>query len=105
MAPSIHNLRYNHTLNYPIKDKSLIKWLTLCALPLLISLILSRLVIHYFGRRLLDTPNIRSSHQTPTPRGGGIALAGGVIIASVAAWSQTHISSAPLFWLLLPAGL
>lgn len=81
------------------------QWLTLCALPLLASLILSRLVIHYFGRRLLDTPNIRSSHQTPTPRGGGIAIVGGVIIAALTALSLGHITLTPVYWLMIPAGL
>jgi Fuc2NAc and GlcNAc transferase len=83
----------------------LTKWLILCLLPLLISLALSRLVIHYFGRRLLDTPNIRSSHQIPTPRGGGIALACGVIITMVTALGFTYINPAPIYWLLLPSGL
>ncbi len=81
------------------------KWLILCALPLLSSLILSRLVIHYFGNRLLDRPNNRSSHQIPTPRGGGIALALGVIISLLTGWSFEHINTAPLYWLLIPSGL
>lgn len=81
------------------------QWLILCLLPLLISLALSRLVIHYFGRRLLDTPNIRSSHQIPTPRGGGIALACGVIITMLTALEFTYINPAPIYWLLLPSGL
>jgi Fuc2NAc and GlcNAc transferase len=83
----------------------LTKWLILCLLPLLISLALSRLVIHYLGRRLLDTPNIRSSHQIPTPRGGGIALACGVIITMVTALGFTYINPAPIYWLLLSSGL
>jgi len=83
----------------------LIKWLTLCALPLLISLITSRLIIHYLGRRLLDEPNIRSSHQTPTPRGGGIALAGGVVITLLIVLWLAHIEPARTYWLLIPAGL
>lgn len=81
------------------------KWLTLCALPLLASLVLSRLVIHFFGKRLLDTPNIRSSHHTPTPRGGGIAIAGGVAIAALTALSFGHITPHPLYWLMIPSGL
>lgn len=83
----------------------MIKWLALCVLPLLISLIMSRLIIHYFGRRLLDEPNIRSSHQIPTPRGGGIALAGGVVITVLIALWLAHIEPAPIYWLLLPSGL
>lgn len=33
------------------------------------------LVIRLLSQKLIDTPNSRSSHSTPTPRGGGIALA------------------------------
>lgn len=36
-------------------------------------------------RRLLDHPNERSSHTTPTPRGGGIAVAAGCLAAVAAA--------------------
>lgn len=81
------------------------KWLALCVLPLLISLIMSRLVIHYLGNRLLDHPNIRSSHQTPTPRGGGIALACGVVITLLTALWLTYIEPAQVYWLLIPSGL
>lgn len=42
--------------------------------PLTLSLGLSKLVIYWFGRRLLDIPNDRSSHTIPTPRGGGVAI-------------------------------
>ncbi len=92
-------------LTYSTKDHTLTKWLTLCALPLLVSLVLSRLVIHYFGKRLLDTPNIRSSHQTPTPRGGGIAIVAAVIIAVLTALSVAYIPPSPIYWLLIPSGL
>ncbi|HEX2190364.1 MAG TPA: hypothetical protein VHG51_15760, partial [Longimicrobiaceae bacterium] len=38
------------------------------------------------ARSILDVPNQRSSHTVPTPRGGGIAVAG-VFLACVAlAW-------------------
>lgn len=36
--------------------------------------------------RLLDVPNARSAHAKPTPRGGGIAIAGTVLMLS-AAWA------------------
>jgi Fuc2NAc and GlcNAc transferase len=83
----------------------LIEWLILCVLPLTISLIFSWLIIHYLAKRLLDIPNIRSSHQAPTPRGGGIALAGGIVITLLIAWYFAYIDAAPLYWLALPAGL
>ena len=42
------------------------------------------LLIPSLSRRLLDEPNARSSHQRPTPRGGGVAF---VLVASIAvAW-------------------
>lgn len=83
----------------------MIQWLTLCALPFLISIVLSRLVIHYFGKHLLDKPNFRSSHQTPTPRGGGIALACGVVITLLAAPHLINTPTTSPYWLLLPSGL
>ncbi len=83
----------------------MIKWLVLCLLPLLISLVMSRIIIHYFGRRLLDEPNIRSSHQTPTPRGGGIALAAGVVITVLIVLWLAHKDAPRIYWLLVPSGL
>ena len=32
-------------------------------------------------REILDRPNERSSHRAPTPRGGGIAVIGSVLLA------------------------
>lgn len=66
---------------------------------------LSRLVITYFGTRLLDAPNSRSSHSSPTPRGGGIALAIGAIVATITAWQFGYISNHTLYWFLIPTSL
>lgn len=38
------------------------------------------------GRVLIDVPNARSSHSTPTPRGGGLGLLIGIAIGLMAAW-------------------
>ena len=48
----------------------------------LISLLGTRLVILALRKRaaFLDHPNLRSNHQTPTPRGGGIAVVMALII-------------------------
>ena len=46
----------------------------------LLSLIGARLLIPVLRRRLLDEPNERSSHNVPTPRGGGIAVVGAVLL-------------------------
>ncbi|MCA9993138.1 MAG: glycosyltransferase family 4 protein [Anaerolineales bacterium] len=67
---------------------------------------------HAWKRQLLDIPNERSSHQQPTPRGGGVMivvltlggvlllapgttrlagyLAGGFIIALISGWDDIH---------------
>jgi Fuc2NAc and GlcNAc transferase len=41
-------------------------------------------IISLFGARigLLDVPNARSSHRSPTPRGGGIGIVAGVLIGT-----------------------
>lgn len=83
----------------------MIKWLIFCVLPLALSFIFSWLVIRYFGKRLLDTPNIRSSHQIPTPRGGGLALASGTIITLFIALHLAFLDPTLLYWLVVPAGL
>ena len=46
----------------------------LCVLALASSYLLTDFIRHYALRKsLLDIPNARSSHSTPTPRGGGMA--------------------------------
>lgn len=82
----------------------MIEPIILFLVPLLISLTASFLIIRFFRVRLLDTPNHRSSHQAPTPRGGGIALACGVIVASLAAWNFGLMHSPAMYWLILLAG-
>ena len=53
-------------------------------------------------RSILDRPNERSSHQRPTPRGGGIA----VVPVIVAAWSVIGVATqAPLLhWIVVALG-
>ncbi|MDT7856502.1 hypothetical protein RQM47_07605 [Rubrivirga sp. S365] len=53
-------------------------------------------------RGVLDVPNERSSHTTPTPRGGGLAL----VLCAAAAWALALAAGAPprsVFGLGLPA--
>ena len=53
---------------------------------------------------LLDVPNQRSSHETPTPRGGGLAIVIGVVVAwTVAALSG--VAAAETVFVLSSAGL
>src|SRR5215218_9832632 len=53
------------------------------------------------GRNLLDVPNLRSSHEVPTPRLGGIAIIFGVwigvaLLRPEGAWAL--LTAATLIW-------
>lgn len=59
---------------------------------------------------LLDIPNQRSSHMTPTPRGGGVAivgafLLGGVGLAAISPAGSAGFTALLLFTSLLVAGI
>jgi Fuc2NAc and GlcNAc transferase len=53
-------------------------WITLVVLPVLVywfaSFVTGHIRAYAIAEGVLDIPNARSSHVTPTPRGGGIAL-------------------------------
>ncbi|NJL01990.1 MAG: glycosyltransferase family 4 protein [Spirulinaceae cyanobacterium SM2_1_0] len=49
-------------------------WLLLVIASFLLSLLLVGLVKTWLSAQLLDIPNERSSHQQPTPRGGGLGF-------------------------------
>ncbi len=55
------------------------------------------------ARALLDVPSERSSHTTPTPRGGGLAIAAvvlvGVLSSGIAGWVSWQVAAA-----LVPSG-
>jgi UDP-N-acetylmuramyl pentapeptide phosphotransferase/UDP-N-acetylglucosamine-1-phosphate transferase len=57
--------------------------------------------LRWAPRRVLDVPNYRSSHQRPTPRGGGIVIVAGFLIG-LAVWLETGGSLSPraLGWLV-----
>ena len=57
---------------------------------LFLSITMTGLLRRYAQTRLLDQPNHRSSHQVPTPRGGGMAIV------------ATFLLAAPLFVTLIP---
>jgi UDP-GlcNAc:undecaprenyl-phosphate/decaprenyl-phosphate GlcNAc-1-phosphate transferase len=71
-----------------------------------LTLTLCPVVITGLRRRgVLDTPNARSSHDTPTPRGGGLAVAAGALVAvslspASAAWRTPLILASVGFGLL-----
>lgn len=48
-------------------------------------------VRHYALHNLLDTPNHRSSHQIPTPRGGGLACVVMFFIAALVLYRQNRL--------------
>ena len=56
----------------------------------ILSWLLASRVRLYALDRLLDIPNERSSHSSPTPRGGGLAIAvttlGGIVLAAMWRW-------------------
>lgn len=55
--------------------------------------------------RLLDVPNDRSSHSTPTPRGGGLAIVITFYVAVLAAGLLNLVNMSMLYTLLLSGGL
>jgi Fuc2NAc and GlcNAc transferase len=70
------------------------------------SFLLTGLVRRYALERLIDLPNARSSHQRPTPRGGGLALLLGFLAGCVLLTVLGRISADLLGLLLtgLPVG-
>ncbi len=75
-----------------------------CALllfVLLISLAVTKFSIRWAHQRdLIDRPNHRSSHTTPTPRGGGVALVLALYVGLAAAAALDMISWRPLALML-----
>jgi len=72
------------------------------ALAFLVAGTLVPLLVRFaVGRNLLDVPNLRSSHEVPTPRLGGVAiflgtLAGAVLLRPEGMWPL--LSAAALVW-------
>ncbi|MDD3651790.1 glycosyltransferase family 4 protein [Immundisolibacter sp.] len=78
-------------------------WLVLPAVAALAWWLTGAMRRYALARRLLDIPNARSSHTTPTPRGGGVAIVTSFLLAVpwLAASGIVHWRSA---WALLGAG-
>lgn len=69
---------------------------------ILFSFLITELIRRYtFKKKLLDTPNERSSHTIPTPRGGGLAI---VIIFLVSVFFIKSLSIG-IIWALLGSGI
>jgi UDP-N-acetylmuramyl pentapeptide phosphotransferase/UDP-N-acetylglucosamine-1-phosphate transferase len=61
------------------------------------------LVLPFLRKRVVDIPNQRSSHSSPTPRGGGLGLFIGTLVGALAAWQQNQ--PVPAVALVVPCGL
>ena len=79
-------------------DRLLIEQLVFLVAAAILSWLLASRVRLYALDRLLDIPNERSSHSSPTPRGGGLAIAvtalGGIIIAAILGWIDWDLAIA-----------
>jgi Fuc2NAc and GlcNAc transferase len=77
----------------------------------IINIILSYAGVHFvrrwaLGRNVLDIPNARSSHEIPTPRGGGLAVVVIVLLSfGVIASIHKMLSPIPLVGYIAAAGL
>lgn len=68
------------------------------------STLLTRSVRQFaLSRRLVDVPNVRSSHHAPTPRGGGVAIVL-VVLAALPLLAWRGLLSHSSLWALLGAG-
>ena len=68
-----------------------------------LSAVIQRLMIR---RGIMDIPGFRSSHDVPTPKGGGIGITLAFALAVLGAWALGHAGAAPLRpATLLAAGL
>ena len=81
-------------------------WLMAVALATgLLTCLTTRLLIPILAHReILDCPNERSSHQVPTPRGGGIAVIGSTLLAW-AVFARTELVPSGVFGIVLGAVL
>ena len=79
-------------------EKIVIEQLVFLVAAAILSWLLASRVRLYALDRLLDIPNERSSHSSPTPRGGGLAIAvtalGGIIIAAMLGWIDWDLALA-----------
>ncbi|MDP5238375.1 glycosyltransferase family 4 protein [Uliginosibacterium sp. 31-16] len=78
--------------------------IALCSLSLLLSVIGTFLLRRYaLAKNIIDTPNARSSHTVPTPRGGGLAIVL-TYLSVLLIWQFVHGMPSGLFWSLLAGG-
>jgi UDP-N-acetylmuramyl pentapeptide phosphotransferase/UDP-N-acetylglucosamine-1-phosphate transferase len=65
----------------------------------------TRVLIALLRQRVLDVPNARSSHAVPTPRGGGIAVIGAIVIAWLALAVTGYMPASAIVVAFAAAGL
>jgi Fuc2NAc and GlcNAc transferase len=75
------------------------------AAAFLLSLIATDLVRRYASKSLLDIPNSRSSHASPTPRGGGVAIVLAFFVAILLLALLGEIDDRVLNGLLIGGGI
>lgn len=72
----------------------MLSYIPMLIIAFLSSLLLTGLMKYYaVSRELFDVPNERSSHNRPTPRGGGVAIVAVFIAALVLIWFLGTINS------------
>jgi UDP-N-acetylmuramyl pentapeptide phosphotransferase/UDP-N-acetylglucosamine-1-phosphate transferase len=82
----------------------LIPGVTIAGAAFLVSAALVPLLVRFaVGRRMLDMPNLRSSHEVPTPRLGGLAIVCGAWIGVLAGAAVHGEASERTLWPLLVA--
>jgi UDP-N-acetylmuramyl pentapeptide phosphotransferase/UDP-N-acetylglucosamine-1-phosphate transferase len=80
-------------------------WIVLASVSFVVSFAVVWLIERHAVRLgLVDLPNVRSSHRTPRPRGGGAGIVLGVAIALAIALAKS-IAVSPESWTLLAAAL
>lgn len=85
--------------------KIILQYTGLSLLVLFVSYGLVAVLKKYFQQFLLDIPNDRSSHNKPTPRGGGIAIAIVVFVGLLGVSTLTKDWSWPMYLGFMAGGL
>ncbi len=70
------------------------------------SLFLTKFLTKFLNKRkILDIPNQRKNHKTPTPRGGGIAIISTILICLIAIFSWPHSSDYHFVYLIIAVSI
>ena len=81
-------------------------YFSLIILTFITSWVFTGVLRHYaLTKNLLDMPNARSSHLTPTPRGGGLAIAVTFLISIIVLTSIKHLEISTIIGFLIGGAL